>query len=295
METTRRRALGKGLEELFSTEVLDLNNFEEKIVNDTPKEEIVDLNINDLRNNPYQPRKSFDEKPLNELAESIKEHGVIQPIIVKKSIKGYEIIAGERRVRASLIAGNNTIPAIIREFNDAQMMEIALLENLQREDLNPIEEAIAYQNIMEARSLSHEDLAKKIGKSRSYVTNMVGILNLPPSIRDLVIAKKIPATHARTLSKIKDEEKIQELADRIINEGLTTHTLEELAQDKTYERRNKMERKVTEDDLLYKSTQELLCEKLGTKVRIFGGRRLEIHFSGADDLNRILEIFNISE
>ena len=139
---------------------------------------LVDININELRSNPYQPRKVFDQEALNELAASIKEHGVFQPIIVKKSIKGYEIIAGERRVKASQLAGFETVPAIIREFNDQEMMEIALLENLQREDLNPIEEAIAYESLMKANGLSHEQLAGRIGKSRSYVTNVVGLLIL---------------------------------------------------------------------------------------------------------------------
>ena len=283
-----------GLEELFGAEVLDFDTLEEKIVNETPKEEIIEINLNEVRANPYQPRKVFEEGPLYELAESIKEHGVFQPIIVKKSIKGYEIVAGERRVRASQLAGCETIPAIIREFNDREMMEIALLENLQRENLNPIEEALAYQNLMEAGGLSHDELAKRIGKSRSYVTNMVGLLNLPDSVKNLVSAKKIPMTHARALSKIKDEAKVEELADKIINEGLTSKAVEEMTQDKTYEKRNKLERRETEENRTYKYVQELLCEKLGTKVRI-RGTKIEINFQGLEDFNRIIEILNISE
>ena len=149
METTKRRALGKGLEELFNNEQLDLNKFEKQIVESTPKEEIIEVNISDLRPNPYQPRKVFDESKLNELASSIKEHGVFQPIIIKKSVKGYEIIAGERRVKASGIAGLEKIPAIVRSFTDEEMMEIALLENLQRENLNSIEEATAYKKLLD--------------------------------------------------------------------------------------------------------------------------------------------------
>ena len=294
METTRRRALGRGLEELFGTEVLDFDTLEEKIVNTTPKEEIIEVNIHELRSNPYQPRKTFDQEALQELAESIKEHGVFQPIIIKSSIKGYEIIAGERRVKASLLAGRETVPAIVRNFNDQEMMEIALLENLQREDLNPIEEAIAYQNIMEARGYSHEELSKRIGKSRSYVTNVVGLLNLPDTVKDLVIAKKIPMTHARALSKIKDVEKVEALADQIINEGMTSNRLEEMTQDKSFEKRNKMERKETEEIKTYKYIQELLCEKLETKVRI-RGTKIEINFQDLNDFNRIIEILNITE
>lgn len=294
METARRRALGKGLEELFGTEVLDFDTLEEKIVNDTPKEEIVEVNISELRSNPYQPRKVFEEGALQELADSIKEHGVFQPIIIKRSIKGYEIIAGERRVKASKLAGFETVPAIIRDFNDQEMMEIALLENLQREDLNPIEEAIAYQKIMESRGLNHEQLAKRIGKSRSYVTNMVGLMNLPDSVKELVIARKIPTTHARALSKVKDPEKVEALADRIVNEGLTSAAIEEMTQDKSFEKRNKIERKETEENKTYKYIQELLCEKLGTKVRI-RGTKIEINFANLNDFNRIIEILNISE
>ena len=294
METTRRRALGKGLEELFGAEVLDLDSFEEKIIQDTPKEEIMQVNLSELRSNPYQPRKVFAQEALEELAASIREHGVFQPIIIKKSIKGYEIVAGERRVRASKLAGRETVPAIVRDFNDQEMMEIALLENLQREDLNPIEEALAYQNLMAAKGLSQEQLAQRIGKSRSYVTNVVGLLNLPETVKDLVIAKKISMTNARTLSKIKHPSKVEEMADRIINEGLTTAAIEEITQDKSFEKRNKMERRETEENRTYKYVQELLCNKLGTKVRI-RGTKIEINFQDLNDFNRIIEILNISE
>ena len=172
METNRRRALGMGLEELFGAEVLDMDSLEEKIVTSTPKEEITNIKIEEIRSNPYQPRKTFEEGALSELAESIKEHGVIQPVILKKSIKGYELVAGERRVRASKLAGFDTVPAIIREFNDQEMMEIALLENLQREDLNPIEEALALKRILDTRGISQQQLAEKLGKTRTYVTKL---------------------------------------------------------------------------------------------------------------------------
>ena len=145
---TKRKALGRGLEQLFSNERIDFDNFEQDIITNTKTTDITEIKLSEIRSNPYQPRKTFDEKALNELAESIKEHGVVQPVIVKKSIKGYELIAGERRTKASRIAGKETIPAIIRDFNDQEMMEIALIENIQRENLNPIEEAIAFKNIL---------------------------------------------------------------------------------------------------------------------------------------------------
>lgn len=294
MEMPRRRALGKGLEELFSTEVLDFDQLENKIVEETPKEEIVEINLNELRSNPYQPRKVFDEDALNELAASIKEHGVFQPIIVKKSIKGYEIIAGERRVKASTIAGLSTVPAIVREFDDTEMMEIALLENLQREDLNPIEEASAYVKIMEAKGLTHEELAKVLGKSQSYVTNMIGILRLPEEVKDLVIDEKISMSHARILSKMSDKETIIKLAKRIMNENLSARGLEEIAKGDTIAKINKVERKVKEGDLQYKYAEELLCEKLDSKVRVYKNK-VEVKFKDLDDLNRILEILNVGK
>ena len=196
----KRRALGRGLEELFNNEVLDYNTVEEKIISDTSAEEIVNIKLDELRSNPYQPRKNFDEEALKELAHSIKEHGVFQPIIVKKSIKGYEIIAGERRVKASKLAGLTEIPAIIRDFNDTQMMEIALLENLQREDLNAIEEAAAYKKLQETLALTQEELATRLGKSRSHITNMIGLLSLPQDIQKYIIEDKISMGHARVLS-----------------------------------------------------------------------------------------------
>ena len=185
-----RRALGKGLEQLFDLENLNVNNvsdFEKKMYEDVKTEEIVEIPINELRPNPYQPRTVFDEDALNELAESIKENGVFQPIIVKKSIKGYDVIAGERRLRASKIAGLKTIPAIIRQLSDEKMAEIALLENLQRENLNSLEEAKAYKSLIDKLHLTQEELAKKVSKSRSHITNMLGLLRLPNEVQDMVM------------------------------------------------------------------------------------------------------------
>ena len=292
METPRRRALGKGLEELFNAEVLDFDSLEEKIVTETPKEEIVDINLDELRSNPYQPRKVFDEDALRELSESIKQHGVFQPIIVKKSIKGYEIIAGERRVKASRMAGLTTVPAIVREFDDTEMMEIALLENLQREDLNPFEEANAYIKIMEAKNLTHDELAKALGKSQSYITNTIGLLRLPDEIRDLVVNGKLSMTHARILSKISDRNTIMTLAERIIKENLSVRDLEEIAKGNDIKKVVKVNRQVKESDREYKYAEELLCEKLDSKVRVYKNK-IEVKFSNTEDLNRILDILNI--
>ena len=239
----RRRALGKGLEELFNNEVLDYSTVEEKIVSETPKEEIVNIKLSELRSNPYQPRKVFDEEALQELSDSIKEHGVFQPIIVKKSIKGYEIIAGERRVKASLMAGLEEIPAIIREFNDTQMMEIALLENLQRENLTAIEEATAYKKLQETLTLTQEDLAKRLGKSRSHITNMLGLLTLPIEIQEDINQKKITMGHARVLSKLDNKTQQKELEEKIIKEGISVRELESLTQEPKIIKTNPQHRK----------------------------------------------------
>ena len=292
MDTTKRRALGKGLEELFNNEQLDFNKMEEKIVSTTPKESIVEIKLDELRSNPYQPRKVFDEEKLKELSDSIKEHGVFQPIIVKKSIKGYEIIAGERRVKASQMAGLEKIPAIIREFSDSEMMEIALLENLQRENLNAIEEATAYRKLLDTLNLTQEELAKKLGKSRSHITNMIGLLNLPEEVKTLINDNKISMSHARVLSKIDDREKIDEFVNLILNDNINVRKMEELARDEVVEKVHKIKRKSNDNE--YNYLEDELSEKLGTRVK-FKKNKMEISFTNNSDLNRILEIMNLND
>ena len=287
----RRKALGKGLEELFNSEILDYSTVEEKIVKETPKDEIVNVKLSELRSNPYQPRKVFDEQALEELANSIKEHGVFQPIIIKKSIKGYEIIAGERRVKASEMAGLTEIPAIIRDFNDTQMMEIALLENLQRENLTAIEEANAYKKLIETLSLTQEELAKRLGKSRSHITNMIGLLTLPNSIQEDINSKKITMGHARVLSKLEDEDQQQKLAKMVIEEGISVRKLEEISQSPQINKTNPQKQKKQKENK-YSYLQEELSEKLGTKV-VIKSNKIEISFSGDTDLSRLLEVLNI--
>ena len=287
----KRRALGRGLEELFNNEVLDYNTVEEKIISDTSAEEIVNIKLDELRSNPYQPRKNFDEEALKELAHSIKEHGVFQPIIVKKTIKGYEIIAGERRVKASKLAGLTEIPAIIRDFNDTQMMEIALLENLQREDLNAIEEAAAYKKLQETLALTQEELATRLGKSRSHITNMIGLLSLPQDIQKYIIEDKISMGHARVLSKLEDHNQQQTLANKIVDEGISVRELEDLTKSQEeFTRKRQIIKKPENNEYIY--LQEELCEKLGTKVKI-RKNKIEINFTNTNDLNRLLEIMNI--
>lgn len=288
----KRRALGRGLEELFNSEILDYSSVEEKIVNETPKDEIIMIDLAELRSNPYQPRKIFDEQALEELANSIKEHGVFQPIIVKRSIKGYEIIAGERRVKASLMAGLTQIPAIVRDFNDTQMMEIALLENLQRENLTAIEEATAYKKLQETLGLTQEELAKRLGKSRSHITNMLGLLTLPDTIQEDISAKKITMGHARVISKLDDYNQQQELVDKVINEGISVRQLEELAKETEIIKTNPQKIRTERESNEYAYVQEAMSEKLGTKV-IIKKNKIEISFVNGNDLNRLLEYMNI--
>ena len=288
----KRKALGKGLEQLFSNEVIDFDNFEKKIVNETKDSDIVEIPLTEIRSNPYQPRKEFDEQSLREFAESIKEHGVIQPIIVKKSIKGYEIIAGERRTRASKMAGKETIPAIIREFTDQEMMEIALIENIQREDLNPIEEAEALAKIIESNNMTQEEAAKKFGKSRSYITNILGLLSLPDKTKKYVREGKISMGHARVLSKLSDIEQINQLADLIIEEGLSVRETEKLTSAEDMPKKNKIKREPVYN-ARHTIYETIMRERIGTKVKI-GTKKIEIPYDSDNDLDRILDILGIS-
>ena len=288
----KRKALGKGLEQLFSNEKIDFDNFENKIVSEAKEGEIVEIPLTEIRSNPYQPRKDFDEEALKEIAESIKEHGVIQPIIVKKSIKGYELIAGERRTRASKMAGKDTIPAIIKDFNDQQMMEIALIENIQREDLNPIEEAEAFHKIIVTYNLTQEEAATKFGKSRSHITNLLGLINLPDKVKEYVKTKKISMGHARVLSKLSDQTQIIDLANKIIEDGLSVRDIEKLTSDPSIPRKNKSVREssTSREHIIL---ENIMREKIGSKVKI-NNKKIEIPYDTEADLNRILEILGIS-
>ena len=292
METNnKRKALGKGLEQLFSNSVIDFEKFENQIVNDAKTTgDVVEINIDEIRANPYQPRKTFDEEALNELAKSISEYGVIQPIIVKKSIKGYELVAGERRTRAAKIAGLTKIPAIIKDFNDNDMMEIALIENIQRENLNPIEEALSFENIIKLRNFTQEEVAEKFGKSRSYITNILGLLRLPEYTKELVSNGKISMGHARVLSKLEDDELINTLATKIVRDGLSVRDIENLVKEEDYTKKVKI---IRNNPPMYNIFENAMREKIGTKVKI-KNNKIEIPFDSEKDLERILEIINIS-
>ena len=286
----KKKALGRGLEQLFSSEVLDFDAFEDNIMESATESDIMQIPVSEIRPNPYQPRKTFDKEALDELATSIRNYGVFQPIIVKKSIKGYDLIAGERRLRASKLAGLETIPAIIKDFSDEEMREIALLENIQRENLSSIELAWAYKGIIDSLHIRQEDLADKIGKSRSHVTNTLGLLRLPEDVQDMVRENKISMGHARVLSKIDDNEKVEELATKVVKNNISVRDLEDISSDKNIPKKVPVVRREKDND--YRYIEEELRDVLGTKVRI-EGKKIEIHFESKADLTRILDILNI--
>ena len=295
METNnKRKALGKGLEQLFSNESLYSNPLEtlDEMSHNASNEDVIEVRLDELRPNPYQPRRTFDNEKLQELANSIREFGVLEPIIIKKSIKGYEIVAGERRFKASKIAGKETIPAIIKDFSDEDMMQIALLENIQREDLSAIEEAQAYQNLVKTLGISQEELARRIGKSRSYVTNMIGLLKLPEEVKKNVLNGEISMGHARVLSKLEDTETIIELANKIVKDTMSVRDLEALVADPNFKRKNPGNVPKVKVPNQYSYVAEAFTDKVGNKVKI-QNKKIVIPFNSEKDLERILEILNI--
>ncbi|HIS86513.1 MAG TPA: ParB/RepB/Spo0J family partition protein [Candidatus Caccenecus avistercoris] len=272
---------------------MNFDNFEKEIVDEGKSSGgIVEIPLDEIRSNPYQPRVIFDSEALEELANSIKEHGVIQPIIVKKGIKGYELVAGERRTRAAKLAGLKNIPAIIKEFNDVEMMEIALIENIERENLNPIEEAKAYENILKINNITQEELAHKFSRSRSYITNMLGLLTLPDMVIKLVESKELSMGHARALSKLEDPKKIEELAIKIVHDDLSVRDTEKMINALDLPKKHNISRNTTYD-IRYSIYENLCREKLGVKVKI-SNKKIEIPYKDEDELARILEELNIN-
>lgn len=279
------KGLGKGLDAFFP-----------KI--DVEKEENVQqISINELRPNPYQPRKFFDEEAIEELKLSILEHGILQPIIVRKSIKGYEIVVGERRYRAAKEAKLETVPAVVRQLSEQQMMELAVLENLQREDLSPIEEGHAYQTLMKKLKLTQEELAKRLGKSRPHIANHVRLLSLPKTVQNYISDGKISMGHGRTLLGLKNKDKLPAIVDNIIKEGLNVRQLEQLIQhlNENVSRETKKEKPPTKN-VFIKEQESFLRERFGTTVHIKQKKnkgKIEIEFFSEEDLTRILHLFEL--
>ena len=286
----KRGCLGRWREALFSTA------YEES---PGENELVTEVELSQIRPNPYQPRKHFDPEALNELAESIRKTGVFQPIIIRRStIKGYELIAGERRVRASKLAGKTTIPAIIRDLNEEAMIEIAVIENLQREDLSPLEEAEAYAMLMENLRLTQAQVAERIGKSRPYIANYIRLLQLPESVKDLVNQEKLTMGHARTLLGVNDSVQMVKLAKQVIKEHWTVRQLEEKVQSinqQSAKDKSVKTKKVTKSPYI-RALENQMEEKFGSKSNIVvkGNRgKIEIEYVSQSDLTRILDILDI--
>ncbi len=288
-----KKKLGKGLSAIFGE---DIDTFLDDISNgssDVKTSGKTEIDIDKIRANPYQPRKQFDEKALKELSDSIKENGVFQPILIRQSISGYELVAGERRLRAAKLAGLKKIPAIIVEFDDRQMMEISLLENIQRENLTPIEEAKAYDQLIKKLKYTQEELSKHLGKSRANIANMLRLLSLPGEVQELVNEGKLSYGQARTLLSLEDEESMIELAERTVKEGLSVRELESITAVNKQKKPEK-KKKAAKRDPFTEDVVNRLQKKFATKVEI-KNKSIIIRYTDTEDLNRLLDIMNVIE
>lgn len=287
---SKKKGLGRGLEHLISQN-MDLTT-------EDLKNEITEINLEEIVVNPYQPRKKFKKTTLNELAQSIKEQGVFQPILVRRAAIGYEIISGERRVRASKIAHKTTIPAIIYNYTDEQMIEVALIENIQREDLTIIEEAKSYELMLERLNLTQAELAKKVGKSRSHITNILSLLKLPSLVVAMIDQNKITMGHAKVLVSLEDETEVMTIVDEITKEKLSVRETENIVKalktdtDQNLKKTSAKKRVKTNKN---SKISNLIAEKLQTNVRVSGSEKgtIEIDFKSEEELERILELLKI--
>lgn len=275
------KGLGKGINAFFPTNESET------------EQEIQEIKINEIRPNPYQPRKTFDQKAIDELKDSIEMHGILQPIVVRKSIKGYEIVVGERRYRAAKECGLKKIPVLVKELNEQKMMELALIENLQREDLNPIEEGQAYASLMQELELTQEQLASRLGKSRPHIANHLRLLQLPALVQQLLAEKKLSMGHGRALLSLKNKSKVSAVTQRIMKENLSVRQVEMLVQQLNHNVSRETKKKKTEKNVFVKEKEESLRERFGTPVSIKQTKqkgKIEIDFFSKDDLNRILDL-----
>ena len=277
------KGLGRGLDAIFATENVE-------IVTDNDK--IVEIALDEIKKNPYQPRTYFNEEKLNELKESIEKNGLLQPIIVKKAVKGYYIIAGERRYRAFELLDRKEIPAIIKEMTDEEMMIFAVLENLQREDLSALEESESYKNLMDKMSLTQEELAKKLGKSRPYIANSLRLLKLPTEIKNKLEQGVISTAHARTLLSLKTKKAMEEVCVLVVERKMSVRELEEYVAKLL---KPKEVKKPKAKDIFIEEQENILKKRLGTSVTIKQGRnkkgKIEIEFKDNDEFERIISLF----
>lgn len=291
MANKKEKSLGRGIDALFAENGVD-----------TAEENVVDLTLADIRPNPYQPRQKFDQKGLNDLAASIEKTGVFQPIIVRqpdKTLERCEILAGERRFRASKLAGKTTIPGIVRDITEEQMMEIAVLENLQREDLTPLEEAEAYDTLMTKLTLTQAQVSERLGKSRPYIANYLRLLGLPKAVKDMLQHNELSMGQARTLLSLKDKTKLVALAKRAVEQGMTVRALEAEVSKLNGAAKKLAKKPAKKKSPFLRSTENQLQERFGTQVSINESQgkdqqgRIEIEYLSNDDLNRILDLLDI--
>lgn len=274
----------------------ELSKSEDQRITKTKDEQIKQIDISDIKPNPYQPRKTFDENHLNDLADSIKQYGILQPIVLRKTVQGYYIVVGERRFRASKIAGLKYISAIIKDLTDEDMMELAVIENLQREDLNAIEEAESYQRLMTDLKITQQEVAKRLSKSRPYIANMLRLLHLPKKIADMVKDGRLTSAHGRTLLAIKDEQQMLRLAKRVVKEKWSVRYLENHVNElKNVSSKSETDKVDITKPKFIKQQERQLREQYGTKVDISIKKsvgKISFEFDSQEDFLRIIEQLN---
>lgn len=288
----KRTGLGKGLDSMIPPKATAKSE-KEKVPAASKTGETI-LKINEIEPNKKQPRKFFNEEALKELSDSIKQHGIVQPLVVAKQKDYYEIIAGERRWRAAKMAGLKEVPVVIKDYSPQEIMEVALIENIQREDLNPVEEAKAYQNLIKEYNLKQEEVAERVSKSRSAITNSLRLLKLNEQVLDLLIEEAISSGHARALLGLEDEEKQVSIAEKIAKEHLSVRETEKLVKN-INQPAKKVPKKELKNDFVYKDMEEKLKQKIGTKVKINRKSedkgKIEIEYYSQDDLEKIVAYF----
>lgn len=292
-----KKRLGKGIEALFST-----NGIENEVakLEDVTGYDIMEVDVAQIRPNPYQPRKHFNTETLQELAQSIRAQGVFQPLIVRKAVRGYDLLAGERRLRASKLAGLKTVPVIIKDYTEEQMMEIALLENLQREDLSAIEEAKAYKQLMEKLKLKQEELAARVGKSRSHISNTLRLLQLPENIQHAIETGKITMGHAKVLVTVENEKVMNQIVDLIIEEHLSVREVEHLVQNirmgtpSPIKKAKKQVKKDTQIERLENDLSKMFNQNVKLAYSNHRGK-ITIPFKNDEELNIVLEKIGLLE
>ncbi|MEX3711880.1 ParB/RepB/Spo0J family partition protein [Cytobacillus horneckiae] len=277
------KGLGKGLNAFFTN------------IENESEESIKEIKLREIRPNPYQPRKIFRQEGIDELKQSILEHGILQPIIVRKSIKGYEIVVGERRYRAAKEANLEKIPVVVRNLTEQQMMELAILENLQREDLTPIEEGAAYQLLIEKLKITQEELAKRLGKSRPHIANHIRLLALPANIQELITDGKISMGHGRALLGLRKKNLLKSVVEKTLKESLNVRQLEQLIQQLNQEVPRETKKPKENKNVFIKERESSLRERFGTTVHIKQGKKkgkIEIEFFSEEDLERIIDLLD---